>query len=934
MVATTSPLLTHNQRVSAAKEFVERWQGIGSEKSDTHKFWLDLCTNVLGMKEITTAVLFEGRTTYGGFIDVRIPDAKTFIEQKSLGVDLDKPDTRQGHMVTPFEQVKNYVDSQPNSQRPDMVIVCNFGEFRLHDLDVERPEENYVSFTLEELPEQLHLLDFLVAPQTQRAIREKEVSLAAGDLVGRLYEGLAGLYADPDSPQVQHALNVLSVRLVFCLFAEDAGVFNKNALRDYLEPLPANFMHMALDQLFRILDTPLEERSPYDREQFSGFPYVNGGLFREQNVEIPVFTEDLKTLLVRDISHSHDWSRISPTIFGGVFESTLNPETRRSGGMHYTSPDNIHKVIDPLFLDDLTVELENILIANGGGGDVKRRNNLKRFQDKLAGLTFFDPACGSGNFLTETYISLRRLENKVLTEIQRGQAVLDVGQESPIKVKVSQFYGIEINDFAVSVAQTALWIAQLQADLETEMVTSGRVDALPLKDAPGIVHGNALQVEWESVLEPERCNYIIGNPPFLGYSNLSDDQKAERAVIFGKSGGVLDYVACWYKLAADYMKGTKIEAALVSTNSITQGQQVQPLWEPLLSRGLFINFAHRTFSWSNEAADYAAVHVVIVGFSYVERKDKLLFAYRGRELERVDHPKHINGYLVDAPNVYVTRRSKPISAVPEMIAGGKPTDGGHLLLSRSERDELVKKEPAAEKWIRPFSMGAEFIRGIERFCLWLVDCPPHELKTVPMVLNRVQQVREMRLSSKKVATQKKASTPWLFDEIRYDGDGDYLAVPAVSSERREYIPIGFVTEGMIPGNKLYFVPNATVYDFGIVASRVHNAWMRTVAGRLKSDYNYANTIVYNNFVWPEVDDQQRAEIEAAAQAVLEARAAYPDAALKDFYDPDHGWLFPQLVAAHQALDSAVEKAYGLEPGCEEKVIVEHLFQLYGEAVQA
>lgn len=914
-------------RKQAAKAFADKWAGRGYEKGDTASFWLELLRDVVGMEDVTTAVRFENSTADKGYIDVTIADAKTVIEQKSLGVDLDRPEPRQGVMVTPFEQAKRYADSLPNSLRPDTIIVSDFRSFRIHSLDQIRPGENYIEFTLSELADQLHLLDFLIDPQRLRRQREEQVSLDAGALIGRIYDLVREQYIDPDSDESKHSLNVLCVRLVFCLFAEDAGLFPKDAFYRYLRPLPADQVRMALKELFKYLNTPPGDRDPYASDGLKEFPYVNGGLFAAE-VEVPQLTAEIVDVLLDEVSHGTDWSQISPTVFGGVFESTLNPVTRRSGGMHYTSPENIHRLIDPLFLDELKVELDDILTAEGVG-DRKRRNDLTRYHDKIAGLRFFDPACGSGNFLTETYIQLRKLETKVLSELLNHQAMIDLaGENSSLKVSLSQFHGIEINDFAVNVATTALWIAELQANAEAQTVVYQDIVDLPLVDSAHIVHGNALAMDWSEVVSPGECDYIIGNPPFVGYSNLSDDQKADRLRIMGKTGGVLDYVGCWFKLAAEFMKGTEVQAALVATNSICQGQQVEPLWKPLFDDGLVINFAHRTFAWASESVDAAHVHVVIVGFGYRSWPVKMLFTYpRGGEVI-VDHPGNINAYLAPAANVFITRRSKPLSAPVAMMAGGKPTEGGNLLLDRAERDALVAADPAAAQWIRPFSMGAEFINGKERFCLWLKDCPPSQIKTMPLVRDRVERVRDFRLSSKKAATRAKASTPWRFDEIRYDGHGAYIGVPSVSSERRHYIPMGFVTNGMIPGNMLYFVPTSSRYVFGVLMSRVHNAWMRTVAGRLKSDYRYANTLIHNTLVWPEATDEQEAEIASAAQAVLDARGNYPDATLADLYDPDDSWMYPDLMDAHATLDAAVERAYGLEPGCEEKDIVAHLFELY------
>ena len=685
------------QRVSAAREFVQRWKGLGYEKGDTHKFWLDLLTNVLGMDDATTNVMFEQSTVSRGYIDAIVVDAKTFIEQKSLGVDLDKPEIRQNEPVTPFQQAKRYADAQPNVQRPDTIIVSNFYEFRIHDLAEEPyPEHNYVAFTLDELPQQLHLLDFLVDPKADRRQREKAASVNAGYLIGKLYDLLRDQYIDPDSPEAQHSLNVLCVRLVFCLFAEDAGVFERRSFYDYLHGLPARQVRVALRELFFYLDTAPADRDPYASDHLKAFPYVNGGLFADHDVDIPQFTDEIVDLLLHEVSAGTDWSTISPTIFGGVFESTLNPETRHAGGMHYTSPENIHRVIDPLFMDDLTQELEDI-INEPGVGAIKRRNNLRRYQDKLASLTYFDPACGSGNFLTETYLSLRRLENKVISELSHGQTsvAFDDLDISPIKVSLGQFYGLEINDFAVSVAGTALWIAELQANLETEMIVTRTLESLPLSKGSRIVQGNALQTDWSEVLPPEHCDYIIGNPPFLGARNQTKTQKAEVKEAFTSIGatrnlGNIDYVAAWYAKAVTYMGDHKVRVAFVSTNSICQGAQVANIWHPIYEHGIRIDFAHDTFRWANESTDPAAVYCVIVGFSKLGGK-KTIYHYQDIDGEpEVSHPERINAYLKDAPQVFVWNRNKPLSAVPEMGIGNKPIDGGNYLFTPEEKEVLLQ----------------------------------------------------------------------------------------------------------------------------------------------------------------------------------------------------------------------------------------------------
>lgn len=920
--------LSPAEKLIAAKNFATTWADRGNEKSDTQQFWLDLLENVVGMKDTTTNVIFGAKTSQRGYIDVWIPDAKTFIEQKSFHVDLDKADIRQGQTVTAFRQALNNANTMQFSQRPRYIITCNFQEFRIYDLDKENAEANYLSFTLDELPTQVHLLDFLVDPQKARAVREEKVSMDAGQLVGKLYDALRAQYLDPDTDASQHSLNVLCVRLVFCLFAEDAGLFEKDAFFRYLNGLRHDQVRTALLELFKVLNTPVNERDPYLSDQLKSFPYVNGGLFAKEE-QIPHFTEEILDLLLNEVSQKTNWAQISPTIFGGVFESTLNPETRAKGGMHYTSPENIHKVIDPLFLEALKAELTSIVEETGISAN-KRKKKLEAFHDKIASLTFFDPACGSGNFLTETYIHLRKLENKILSELAGDQTQLGFSDVT-LKISLNQFHGIEINDFAVAVASTALWIAQLQANIEAETIVTTNIESLPLHDAAHIHHGNALRTDWAEVIAPEKCNYIIGNPPFLGYSRLTDEQKEDRKAIFGKDGGLLDYVACWHKKAADFMKGTQCEAALVSTNSICQGQQVTPLWKPLFDAGIKINFAHRTFVWSNEATDQAHVFCIIVGFSYVDRPLKQAWTYTRKGVE-YSEPIHLNGYLAEAPDVFLARRLKPVSAVPSMIYGFKPADGGNLLLSPKDFQDLVESEPAAVNFVRKFSGAEEFIKGTERYCLWMIDQSPADLKKLPKVWERVMKVREMRLNSAKAQTRESANTPWLFGELRNHAIDRYIAVPRHSSQRRNFIPLAFITDGMIPGDAMMFLPTDSLFVFGILNSTFHNAWMRTVAGRLKSDYRYGNTIVYNNFVFPEGDEKVNREVEKCAQGVLDARKLYTESTLADMYDPDNDFLYPELMKAHRELDKAVERAYGVDFDGDEQKIVAHLFALYDEKV--
>lgn len=920
------------QRREAAKDFAKKWDGRGYEKGDTASFWLELLRDVVGMEDVTTNVRFEDPTKGRGFIDVTIRDAKTIIEQKSIDTDLDKPEIRQGVMVTPFEQAKRYADSLRNSERPDTIIVCDFNQFRIHDLDSDRPAETYVSFTLDELPEQLHLLDFLIDPQMQRRRREEKVSLDAGARIGKLYEMVREQYIDPDSPESQHSLNVLCVRLVFLLFAEDAGLFKKDSFYRYLKPMPADRARLALKELFAYLRTPDEERDPYASPALKVFPYVNGGLF-EAEVEVPGLTQEIVDFLLEEVSQDTDWSQISPTVFGGVFESTLNPETRRKGGMHYTSPENIHKVIEPLFLNDLKAELAKIL-DNDSLGERARRNRLQRFQDKIAALNFFDPACGSGNFLTETYIQLRKLENKVLSELLRKQSVLALGEDyTPVKISLRQFHGIEINDFAVNVATTALWIAELQANAEAQSIVYSTIKDLPLEDSANIVHGNALQMDWAEVIDPSKCDYIIGNPPFLGARNQSKEQKAElKAVYHGaRNAGNIDYVAAWYMKAAQYVGAEQIRSAFVSTNSICQGEQVANVWKPIYELGVRMDFAHDTFRWVSESEGQAAVFVVIVGFSKLGGP-KRLYHYATVDSEPIlELPERLNAYLKDAPDVFVWNRSTPLCDVPEMGVGNKPIDGGNYLFTPDEKAAFLAKEPAAKRFFKRWYGSQEFIRGKERWVLWLGDATPDELLSMPESMKRVQAVREYRLASKSAPTRKIGSTPTRF-HVENMPDGESVLVPRVSSETRRYIPIGFLSQDSLASDSALLVAEASLYHLGVLQSRLHNAWMRTVAGRLKSDYRYSAGVVYNNFVWPEVDAQQKSEIADLAQAVLDARMQYPDVTIAQMYKPEHDWMYPELMEAHKALDDAVERAYGLTPGMEEKDIVAHLFKLYAKTI--
>jgi len=899
--------MTDTGQRAAAKKFADFWKGKGYEKGDTAPFWLSLLRDVYGIENPEQFISFEDKVLMdkaNGFMDVMIPSTKVLIEQKSLNIDLSKPIKQSdGTFLTPFQQAKRYIVDMPVSQHPRWVVTCNFSTFFVYDM--ERPHGEPEKINLEDLPTEYHRLMFLVDSGNERIKREMEVSIAAGEIVGLLYDAFAKQYVDPTSERALKSLNVLCVRLVFCLYADDAGIFGRKAMfHDYLARFEARDMRRAIIDLFVVLDELPENRDPYLDDNLSCFPYVNGGLFDEKDIEIPHFTDEIRSLLLTKASENFNWSEISPTIFGAVFESTLNPNTRRSGGMHYTSIENIHKVIDPLFFGSLQKEFEEICAI---AVEKTKMQKLDAFQSKLASLSFLDPACGSGNFLTETYISLRRLENELISIKQKGQIQIGDATFNPIQVSIGQFYGIEVNDFAVTVARTALWIAESQMMKETEIIIHMNLDYLPLKTYANIIEGNALRIDWESVVPKQKLSYIMGNPPFVGSYMMTAEQKKDAVDIFGKIklSNSIDYVGAWYHKAALYIQNTNISVAFVSTNSITQGEQVAPLWGKMFDTyGVSINFARRSFKWNSEATDKAAVHCVIVGFCKTPSRERIIY-----DGEIATISSNINAYLVDAPNVLITSRSKPICDIPPMTLGNKPTDGGHLILTVDEKSELLKNNPEAEKFIRTYLGATEFINGKHRFCLWLKDVSFSELKKCPLVLARIEAVRQFRLASTAKPTREKAETPHLFFFIS-QSDENYLVIPAASSENRRYIPIGYLDKDIIASNALLVVPKANLYHFGILTSNVHMAWMRAVSGRLKSDYQYSGGVVYNNFPWSDATDAQKAEIEKLAQAVLDARAQYPDSTLADMYGETSMLFHTALLNAHRELDRAVMKLYG------------------------
>ena len=860
-----------------------------------------------------------------GRIDVYIPETKVLIEQKKIDVDLDKvsPDGK----WTPYQQAKAYSNALPYDEKTRWIITCNFNEFHIYDLNSKHPEESKQIILLKDLPKQYYRLNFLV-DYTRNDIPpyQQELSIKAGEIVKVLYESLRERYNNSNDVHSLESLNQLCVRIVFCLFAEDAGLFgSRTAFHDYLSPYPADAIRGALIDLFNVLDTKEEERNKhYFSEKLESFPYVNGGLFSNKNIEIPQFTEEIKELILQKASAEFDWSDISPTIFGAVFESTLNPETRRSGGMHYTSVENIHKVIDPLFLNDLRNELKTC-----------KTKQLENFQDRLSKLTFLDPACGSGNFLTETYISLRELENEAIKKLQKlGQAHLI----NPIKVSINQFYGIEINDFAVSVAKTALWIAELQMQRKTSEISQEfKLDYLPLKEYTNIHEANALRIDWNDVIPADKLNYIISNPPFVGARQMKkgSEQKKDIKITFGekyKGLGNLDYVACWFLKSAKMMqKNNKILASLVSTNSITQGEQVSILWNLLIKKNnIKIDFAWRTFKWDSESNSKAHVHCVIIGFSSRnEKKECYLYDEQGNCKEC----ENINPYLIECDDIIIEEKRKTLFIAPKMIYGNSPIDNKGCLSNYSvdEKNKILNKYPEAEKYFRRIVGSEEFINNEERWCLWLLGANPADLKKIPPIYEAVQNVKGFRLNSTREATRKLAEVSYLFGEIRQKENENYMIVPSVSSENRKYIPMGFIDKSIIVNAGVLIIPKTdmTLYHFGVLTSVVHMAWMRVVAGRLELRYRYSGSIVYNNFPWIEnATEEQKVKIEKTAQAILDARALYPNSSLADLYDDTTMPI--ELRKAHNANDKEVLKLYGMKTDIEEDEIVSKLFKMYKE----
>lgn len=892
--------LSWNEIRSRALSFSKHWADAANEDAQAKPFLIAFF-EVFGITDKRFASFEHAAQKYDGsrgYVDAFWPGI-LLVEMKSRGKNLERA----------YSQAMDYFPGIKERDLPRYVLVCDFGRFRLHDLK----EGSTSEFALADFYKNVRLFGFIAGYQTQVIKPQDPINIRAAEHMGRLHDKMKAV------GYTGRPLEIYLVRLLFCLFAEDTGICEKRQFQDFIEQRTAEDGADLADRiatLFHVLNTPSDKRLANLDEQLAAFPYINGKLF-EEALPPAGFDAAMREALL-DLC-GLDWSLISPAIFGSLFQSIMDDTARRNLGAHYTSEENIQKLIKPLFLDELRAEFEKIK---------KNRNKLFDFHKKLRTLRFFDPACGCGNFLAITYRELRLLELDVLRAAHiDGQQMLDIHQL--VAVDVDQFYGIEIEEFPAQIAQVALWLVDHQMNIKVSEEFGSYFVRIPLKHAATIVHGNALQLDWNAVLPAPTCSYVLGNPPFIGKKEQTTAQKSDLEPVFLaiNSSGVLDYVAAWYVKAARYMAAhPAIRAAFVSTNSITQGEQVGVLWSWLLAQGVKIHFAHRTFSWSNEARGKAAVHCVIVGFGLQDVVEKTIFEYADIKGEaHAIKAANINPYLVDAPDVLLEKRTKPINLAPFINKGSEATDFGHLFLSGEEKSQLIISEPLTVKWLRRAVGGEELINNIERWCLWLVGIPPEELKRMPQVLARVEKVRTERLASGKARTREWAASPSLFSENRQPNT-DYLAIPKVSSERRNYLPISFVRSDWIASGSLLVIPSAMPWHFGVMQSIMHMAWMRAVCGRMKSDYQYSASIVYNNFPWPEPTDKQRAAIETAGEAVLDARAAHPNATLADLYDPLT--MPPDLLRAHQTLDRAVDAAYAYKDAPTDAARVAFLFARY------
>jgi hypothetical protein len=900
-------MLTPNELKRRALDFSREHADDTNEKSEAHDFWRDFF-EIFGLTPKRIGVWEErAKTLRGtvGFIDFFWPGT-ILVEHKSKGRDLEEA----------LKQALDYcaTGGLKDTELPRFVVVCDFARFiLLEPATGERSE-----FTLEELHENLHRFNFILGYEQRTYKDEDPVNIKAAELMGRLHDEIKRVgYAG-------HHLELFLVRLMFCFFSDDTGIFQKDQIADYLETRPredGSDLGQCIAEIFRVLNTPPEKRQKNLPEDLAAFPYVNGNLFEEAE-DAPYFDAASRQILLH--CARFNWCSVSPAIFGSLFQSVMEAKERRSLGAHYTSEKNILKTVHGLFLDELQAEFERIQMRK-----IDQERLYKALLSRIASIRLLDPACGCGNFLILAYRELRRMEIKIHKELRalshdKGLS-LDVGLERGITV--DHIYGIEIEEFPSQIARTALWIMDHLMNVELSAALGDYRPSIPLMVSPKIIQGNALRLDWKEMVKPSELSYILGNPPFIGSSYQNEEQKKDLHALF-PNAKYLDYVTAWYKTAALYIQNTSIECAFVSTNSICQGEQVSALWSELFNEyNIKINFAHQTFKWSNEAKDNAAVYCIIVGFSLNDRKTKKLFQYASVDGEPVEVScNNINAYLVDASNIIIKPRNSPLCGVPSMGRGSQPTDNGNLIFNELEYKEFISNEPKASVYIKRYMMGNEFLNNIKRYCLWLVDCPPNHLRNLPLTMKRVDAVKLFRSKSTKAATRKKADTPTLFDE-NHQPKNTYIGMPEVSSERRVYIPVGYLNPDIISGNKLYVIENTTAYHFGVITSLMHMSWTRYVCGRLEMRYCYSNTIVYNNFPWPKSPtEEQQGAVEKAAQAVLDARAQFPDSSLADLYDPLS--MPPVLVKAHKALDAAVDKCYRKEPFKSELDRVEYLFTLY------
>lgn len=900
-------MLSWNEIRERAINFSKEWEGETNESAEAKSFW-DSFFNVFGISRRRVATFEKSVKKLGGkqgFIDL-LWKGVMLVEHKSKGKDLNKA----------YSQAKDYFPGIKEVDLPRYILVSDFEKFVLYDLE----EDSERRFTLKQFPQNIELFGFIAGYQQQEIKEQDPVNIQAAEMMGDLHDRL--LESGYEGSDLEQYL----VRLVFCLFADDTGIFEKNLFRDYVSEYTSEDgrdLGMFLAALFETLNTPVEKRSSNIDENLNRFPYVNGSLF-SRTLRIASFNSEMRNMLLK--SSSLDWGLISPAIFGSLFQSVMDKEKRRELGAHYTSEENILKVIKSLFLDDLWNEFEKTKNLRSG-----RDKRIEEFHNKLAELTFFDPACGGGNFLIIAYREIRLLELEVIRELLKGQMIIDIGMLA--KVDVDQFYGIEIEEFASQIAQVALWLIDHQMNMKISQEFGQYFARLPLKKRPNIIHGNALKIDWEEVIPKDKLSYILGNPPFVGSSLMTKEQKADLKPIISKipKSGVLDLVTGWYIKSAHYIRGTKIKVGLVSTNSIVQGEQAIVLWKYLMYQlDVDIYFAHQTFQWTNEAKGKAAVYCVIVGFSSMPNLPKTLFTYPNIKADPTSkNVTVINQYLLEAPVIFIETRSNPIdeNASP-MVKGSQPTDGGNLIFNKAQYENFIELEPASKKYFRPFIGSHELINRKERYCLYLANCPPGELRKMPYVLERVQKVREMRLASPKEATQKCADTPTLFTEDRA-ANSDILIIPSVSSQNRNIIPIGYYKYPTVCSNAAFQIADADLYLFGILNSSMHMAWVKIVAGRLKGDYRYSNTIVYNNFIFPEVTDKQREIIEQKSSVILNAREKYSESTLADLYDPLS--MPVDLLKAHQSLNTSVDQAYGKKFTSDEERVAE-LFRLYQHKV--